>query len=112
MAHARSVVNIQHGDDLQCEFNRQWMPCKALSSFSSNDVRRDEERLVKIKICESAHSKRYGLANIECLIPLPRQHRMLRETETSTNHLRFVRVLLQRQTFHFLLECFHLRCHR
>ena len=80
MAAPRSALEIQPGDDLQCEFNKQYIACKALSSFSSTDVQQDKERLVKIRICESAHSTRYGLANIECLIPV---HRILHPGATS-----------------------------
>ena len=72
MAAARDALEIKSGDDLECEFNQRYIECKALSSFSSNDVQQDKERLVKIRICESAHSTRFGLTNIECLIPIHR----------------------------------------
>ena len=71
-AAARGAVEIQPGDDLQCKFNQRYIECKALRSFHSNDVQQDEERLVKIRICESAHSTRFGLTSIECLIPVHR----------------------------------------
>ena len=72
MAAVHGDVTIRPMDELQCEFNMKYIPCEALSSFNSNDVRKNEESLVKIRICESAYARRFRIANIECLIQLHR----------------------------------------
>ena len=69
----RRTIVIEIGSNLRCEFfNQLYMPCEALSTFSTDDAESDKDERIKIRVCESADAMRHGLVNMECLVPLHR----------------------------------------